>query len=37
MVTLFWAILKGITFEVETVVAAFGKYWATFYSNIWSH
>ena len=37
----FWAFCKNITFwlnyTVATFWANFGKIWATFYSNIWSH
>ena len=37
----FWAILKNLQFQEKTALATFwatfGKIWATFYFNIWSH
>ena len=34
-------LFENITFQIKTVVATFGatfgKLWATFYFNIWSH
>ena len=37
----FWAIFKNGPFQVKSAAATFwstfGKYWATFYSNIWLH